>query len=115
MGSFFSLDTLSSYVLLPALPLALVPFVVFYWTVFSRPASRRWTHVELACMIWFVGTVALMYWHPAVQYYSRTKSFFFELLAFAFVINLVAAPLGWSVAALGRALTEKSSIVTSKE
>ncbi len=81
-------DMLFTNVLLPALPLALPSFVVGYWVVFSRHASRRWTHIEFACMMWFVGTVALMYFHPAVQYYSETKSFFFELVAFAFIVNL---------------------------
>lgn len=102
-------------VLLPSAPAVALPLVLGYWAVFSHISWRRWTQPELVAMIWFVGTTALLFFHPSVQQYYGSGWFFAQLLVFVVVTNLVAAPLGWSVAFLYRELIENCRVATPEE
>lgn len=105
---------LSTQVLIPAAPLAMLPLVLAYWTICSRVPRQRWTLIDFTCMIWFVGTALMMYFHPSVQQFGGSVWFVVELMTFVIVLNLVAALLGWSVAYLYRELVEKK-IATDEE
>ena len=100
MYEFTATETLIGDILIPAIPVTLLPLVLAFWAAFSRVPRSHWTHTEIACLACFVGMAALMYCHPFVQQYNETEWFFVSVGGFAVLVNLVALPMGRSVAYL---------------